>query len=60
MTSMFYILKNKNQLDATYCFIILMIGSTCLGTTVPIVRSSHYSADYHMGHPVLSLLLVGS
>ena len=21
-------LKNKNQLDATYCFIILMIGST--------------------------------
>ena len=24
-------LKNKNQLDATYCFIILMIGSTCFG-----------------------------
>jgi len=25
------ILKNKNQQDATYCFIILMIGSTCFG-----------------------------
>ena len=24
-------LKNKNQLDATYCFVILMIGSTCFG-----------------------------
>jgi len=24
-------LKNKNQLDATYCFIILMIRSTCFG-----------------------------
>jgi len=24
-------LKNKNQLGATYCFIILMIGSTCFG-----------------------------
>ena len=24
-------LKNKNQLDATYCFIVLLIGSTCFG-----------------------------
>jgi len=24
-------LKNKNQLDTTYCFIILLIGSTCFG-----------------------------
>ena len=23
--------KNKNQLDATYCFIVLLIGSTCFG-----------------------------
>jgi len=29
--SCFLKLKNKNQLDATYCFIILMIGSTCFG-----------------------------
>jgi len=25
------ILKNKNQLDATYYFIVLLIGSTCFG-----------------------------
>jgi hypothetical protein len=25
------ILKNKNQLDATYCFTVLLIGSTCFG-----------------------------
>ena len=24
-------LKNKNQLDATYYFIVLLIGSTCFG-----------------------------
>ena len=24
-------MENKNQLVATYCFIILMIGSTCFG-----------------------------
>jgi len=24
-------LKNKNQLDATYYFIVLFIGSTCFG-----------------------------
>jgi len=24
-------MKNKNQLDATYFFIMLMIGSTCFG-----------------------------
>jgi hypothetical protein len=23
--------KKKNQIDATYCFIALMIGSTCFG-----------------------------
>jgi len=25
------ILKNKNQLDATYYFIVLLVGSTCFG-----------------------------
>ena len=25
------VLKNKNQLDATYYFIVLLIGSTCFG-----------------------------
>jgi len=29
--SSFISLKNKNQLDVTYCFIILVIGSTCFG-----------------------------
>jgi len=24
-------LKNKNQIDTTYCFIVLLIGSTCFG-----------------------------
>ena len=50
-------LKNANQLDATYCFIILMIGSTCFG---PSSGAHDYSADYHMVRPVLGLLLVGS
>jgi len=27
----FLLLKNKIQLDATYCFIMLMLGSTCFG-----------------------------
>ena len=27
----FYNLKNKNQLDATYYFIVLLLGSTCFG-----------------------------
>ena len=30
----------KNQLDATYYFIVLLIGSTCSGITMPIIRSS--------------------
>jgi len=30
-------LKNKNQLDATYYFIVLLIGSTCFG---------HYYANH--------------
>jgi len=35
-----YLLKNKNQLDVTYYCIVLLIGSTCFGTTMPIIRSS--------------------
>ena len=31
-------LKNKNQKDATYYFIVLLIGSTCFG---------HYYAHHH-------------
>ena len=30
-TRSFWLLKNKNQLDATYYFIVLLIGSTCFG-----------------------------
>ena len=32
------LLKNKNQLDATYYFIVLLIGSTCFG---------HFCAHHH-------------
>ena len=28
---MAYCLKNKNQIDATYYFIVLLVGSTCFG-----------------------------
>jgi len=31
-------MKNKNQLDATYYFIVLLIGSTCF---------QHYYAHHH-------------
>jgi len=45
-------MKNKNQLDATYYFIVLRIGSTCFGhyyahhqelTTVLLIVSSFRS-----------------
>ena len=29
--TVFRLLKNKNQLDVTYYFIVLLVGSTCLG-----------------------------
>ena len=55
-----FILRIKNQLDATYYFIALLIGSTCFG---------HYYAhhqefrdcvvDYHISRFVLGLLNVG-
>jgi hypothetical protein len=39
-------LKNKNQLDATYYFIVLLIGSTCFG---------HYYA-YHQELATIMLI----
>ena len=39
-------LKNKNQLDATYYFIVLLIGSTCFG---------HYYA-HHQELPTMMLI----
>ena len=33
-------LKSKNQLDATYCFVMLMIGSACFG------HFGHYYAHH--------------
>ena len=39
-------MKNKNQLDATYYFIVLLIGSTCFG---------HYYA-YHQELATIMLI----
>ena len=45
-------LKNKNQLDATYYFVVLLIGSTCFG---------HYYAHHQeLATMMLSTTLVVS
>ena len=38
--------EKKNQLDLTVCFIALRICSTCLGTSMPIIRSSRQYVCY--------------
>jgi hypothetical protein len=51
------LLKNKNQLDATYYFIVLLIGSSCLRALLcPSSRARDYDVDYHIGRSVLGLL----
>jgi len=48
--------KNKNQLDATYYFIVLFTGSTCFGHYYVHHQAHNYNVDYHIGHLVLGLL----
>jgi len=51
------VLKNKNQLDDTYYFIVLLIASTCFGHYyVPSSGAPDYNVDYHIGRFVLWLL----
>ena len=51
------VLKDKNQLDATYYFIVLMIGSTCFGHCYAHHQElTTTNADYHIGRFVLGLL----
>jgi len=53
--------KNKIQLDATYYFIMLMLGSTCFGYHyVHHQELTTIAFGYHIGRLVLELLLVGS
>ena len=49
--------KNKNQLDVTYYFIVILIGSTCFGHYY--AHHQDYDFDYHIGRFVLGLLYVG-
>ena len=44
----FFPLKNKNQIDATYYFIVLLIGSTCFG---------HYYA-HHQELTIIMLITI--
>ena len=46
-----------SQLDATYYFIVLLIGSTCFGHyKCPSSGVRDYNVDYHVGSFVLGLL----
>ena len=53
-------MKNKIQLDASYYFIMLMLGSTCFGHHYAHYAHHDDSIGYHIGRLVLELLLVGS
>ena len=46
-------LENKNQLDATYYFIVLLIGSTCFGHYYAHHQVLTTNVDYHIGRFVL-------
>jgi len=47
----------KNQLDATYYFIVLLIGSTCFGHYyAPSSGARDYNVHYHIGRFVLGLM----
>ena len=53
-------LKNKIQLDATFYFIMLMLGSTCFGHHYAHHQElTTIAFGYHTGRLVLELLLVG-
>ena len=54
-------MKNKNQLDATYYFILLVLGSTCFGHHYAHHQElTTIAFGYHIGRLVLELLLDGS
>jgi len=54
-------LMNKIQLDATYYFLTLMLGSTCFGHHYAHHQElTTIAFGYHIGRLVLELLLVGS
>ena len=51
-------MKNKIKLDATYYFIMLMLGSTCFGHHyVHHQELTTIAFAYHIGRLVLELLL---
>jgi len=53
-------IQNKIQLDATYYFILLMLGSTCFGHHYTHHQEITTTAfGYHISCLVLELLLVG-
>jgi len=50
----------QNQLDATYYFIVLLIGSNMLRALLcPSSGARDYDVDYHISRFVLGLLYVG-
>ena len=54
-------MKNKNQLDATYYFILLVLGSTCFGHHYAHHQElTTIAFGYHIGRLVLELLLDGT
>jgi len=53
-------MKNKILLDATYYFIMLMLGSTCFGHHYAHHQElTTIAFGYYIGRLVLELLLVG-
>ena len=48
--------EQKNQLDATYCFIVFLIGSTCFGHYYAHHQELATIIDYHIGRFVFGLL----
>ena len=53
-------MKNKIQLDATYYFIMLMLGWACFGHLYAHRQElTTIAFGYHVGRLVLELLLVG-
>jgi len=50
-------MKNKNQLDATFYFIVLIIGSAFFRALLcPSSGARDYNVVYHIGRFVLGLL----
>jgi len=52
--------KNNDQTDATYYFIVLLIGSKMFRTLLcPSSGARDYNVDYHISRYVLGLLYFG-